>query len=490
MYRRIRASDLAWLNLCERRLWLDDHAPAARKGPVTVQARILADQGIVHERAIMAAKAIERPATRVDPNLPLSEQLGATLALMREGVAVIEQALIEAPIDTGHVLRARADRLERREFPSSLGAWSYAPIEIKKQHTPTDAARLQLDAALWILHEHFGSPATGELWLGQDTAGQPLAVELRPYDAKRLPAAISRLRAIFAAETPPPLWFDRPCTLCPWAAECTRQAREQDDLVRLPGLRKDTWAALRQQGVTTLHELAALPPERLVRLPGVGVKTTATLLSAARAISDGVPVVRASHPLPPLGLAIDFETDPRTQAPWAWGWAQNEDNVTVILCAPGKAATSCVVDETTVIVVGESGAGWALLHDAAQRARGRLAHWGPFDATVIGTHAPSPVREALRPRLINADQEMHAHVALPLERTAGATQGGLKGVGAWLGITWPEGVSSGLAAWPVFKRWRDQGDAASLASLVAYQRSDLVAVVRAWQWLTNVVESV
>ncbi len=79
---------------------------------------------------------------------------------------------------------------------------------------------------------------------------------------------------------------------------------------------------------------------------------------------------------------------------------------------------------------------------------------------------------------------MRARVTPPLERTAGETTG-LKGLGAWLGVTWPEGVGAGVAAVGVFEQWRAHADPADLRRLVAYQRADLVATLRAWRWLTD-----
>jgi len=46
-------------------------------------------------------------------------------------------------------------------------------------------------------------------------------------------------------------------------------------------------------------------------------------------------------------------------------------------------------------------------------------------------------------------------------------------------------VGSSVVAVDIFERWRAQGDPADLARLVAYQRADLVATLRAWHWLAD-----
>jgi len=114
---------------------------------------------------------------------------------MRAGVPVIEQGLLQARIDVRYLLIAQPNRLERRDVPSRLGAWSYAPIEIKTKRRSADAARLQLDVALWLLHTYLGMTTEGELWLGADAEGRP-TVEKRAFDPAAIPAALDRLRAL------------------------------------------------------------------------------------------------------------------------------------------------------------------------------------------------------------------------------------------------------------------------------------------------------
>jgi len=420
---------------------------------------------------------------RVPADLPPSARRQTTDDLMRAGVPVIEQGLLLARIDARYLLIAQPDRLERRDAPSRLGAWSYAPIEIKTKRGSADAARLQLDVALWLLHAHLGVAAEGELWLGADAEGRPI-VEQRAFDPAAIPAALDRLRALHATPVAPPVWFVEACGVCPWADDCTREARERDDLARLPGLKRATAEALRAQGTTTVHDLACLSPATVARFPQAGPTTAPALVQAAGALATGAPFWHARDPLPPLGLVFDLETDLRGHEPWGWGWATSEDGMTLVLCAANRDPATLDVDGTTVVIVPDRPAAWAAFAVATRRVAGCCAHWGNFDATVIAHEAPPAVRAALAPRLLDADHAMRARVTPPLERTAGETTG-LKGLGAWLGVTWPEGVGAGVAAVGVFEQWRAHGDPADLRRLVAYQRADLVATLRAWRWLTD-----
>ncbi len=481
----ITASAFAWLERCERRLWLDMHGDAAQKAPASPTGQALARAGIAHEHAVGAGANVGAIVERVPADLPPSERRQITDDLMRAGVPVIEQGLLLARIDARYLLIAQPDRLELRDVPSRLGAWSYAPIEIKMKRGSTDDARLQLDVALWLLHTNFGMAAEGELWRGADAEGRP-TVEKRAFDPAAIPAALDRLRALHGAPVAPPVWFVEDCGVCPWAAWCLHEAREHDDLARLPGLKRATAEALRAQGTTTVHDLARLSPPAVARLPQAGPKTAPALVHAAGALATGEPFwhAHARDPLPPLGLVFDLETDLGDREPWGWGWATGEDDMTLVLCAGNRDLATLDVDGTTVVIVPARPAAWAAFDAATRRVAGCCAHWGDFDAKVIADKAPPAVRTTLEPRLFDADHAMRERVTPPLERTSGETIG-LKGLGTWLGVTWPEGVGSGVAAVDVFERWRAHGDSADLARLVAYQRADLVATLRAWHWLAD-----
>jgi len=479
----ITASALAWLERCERRLWLEAHGDAAQKAPTSPTGQALARAGIAHEHAVGASANVGAIVVRVPADLPPSARRQTTDDLMRAGIPVIEQGLLQAPINARHILRAQPDRLERCAAPSRLGNWSYTPVEIKAKKGSADAARLQLDVALWLLHAYLGVAAEGELWLGADAEGRPI-VEQRAFDPAAIPAALDRLRALRATPVAPPVWFVEDCGVCPWAARCIHEAREHDDLARLPGLKRATAEALRAQGTMTVHDLARLAPPAVARLPQAGPKTAPALVHAAGALATGAPFWHARDPLPPLGLVFDLETDLRGHKPWGWGWATGEDDMTLVLCAGNRDLVTLDVEGTIVVIVPDRPAGWAAFAAAARQVAGRCVHWSSFDATVIAHEAPPAVRAALAPRLLDADRAMRARVTPPLERTAGETTG-LKGLGAWLGVTWPEGVGSGVAAVDVFEQWRAHGDPADLRRLVAYQRADLVATLRAWRWLAD-----
>jgi len=483
-WNRISASKIAWLERCERHIWLDAHAEAARRGPTSATGQALAHAGIVHEGAVSIVANSGQEVRRIAADLPPLVRLRTTVELMRAGVPVIEQGRLLARIDARYLLIAQPDRLERRDAPSRLGAWSYAPIEIKTKKESVGDARLQLDVALWLVHELFGSSIEGELWLGADATGRPQQVERRAFDLTRVPAQIERLRALHDSDVAPPIWFVDACGICPWADDCTHEARERDDLVRMPGLKKATWLALNERGITTVDAFADLTPADVASLPEAGRVSAPTLLSAANALATNAPIWHGCDPLPDLGLVIDLETHRLNQEVWGWGWATDEEHVTIALYIHGQTPASLAVTGTTVLLVPDRQAGWAELEAAARRTVGRVAHWGAFDAGVIARHAPAPLQAALESRLIDAHHVMKERVTPPLERRAGETLG-LKGVGTWLGIPWPEGVNSGVAAGQVFERWCETNDSVTLEQLVAYQRADLVAPLRVWRWLAD-----
>ena len=89
----------------------------------------------------------------------------ATQDAMRRGVEYIHQASLR-----NNAMRGSADLLKRIEKPSSLGNWSYVPIECKLASKPKTTFLVQALAYCELLTPHLGNrPEQFELYLGGGT---------------------------------------------------------------------------------------------------------------------------------------------------------------------------------------------------------------------------------------------------------------------------------------------------------------------------------
>ena len=479
----LQAGRLAWLEKCERRLWLDRYGEPDERAILLPQARQRMQQGQAHETTII--EAMRGPATPL-PTVSWTEAVQMTHDLMVAGAPEIRQAALEGLLSSTLRLRGKLDILVRVEQPSTLGAWSYEPIEVKSHRQATPSDRLQLDAYRWLLQILQGVTPRGILWLGA-TMGQPLQ-EVYEDTLDEFESALDDIAALLLRPTAPPIRFRDPCGYCPWRAHCEREAITQQDLALLTGLDIRAERALRNMGIATLTDLVALSERDFRGFPYVGKSTAIRLQYQARAILAGQPIIRNDRPrtaLPAIDLWFDLETDERTQEPWAFGWSTDAETTDIVLVASQHTTPLLVDSRIRVQFVRDAAAGWACLANAA--AQGNILHWGTHEQTLV-RQAPAAVRTTLSHRLVNALPLVAERVVLPIIRTPRQSSGQLKAIGAVLGFTWPEQAGDWMAARTAFDTWQATGDTDALVLACQYLCADVLALAHIWRWLALVMK--
>jgi uncharacterized protein len=466
----LTASTLRHLTGCARRVWLDRHAdPLLRVEPPSA----LADNGRAHEDIISAQRY--GPTTAL-PTASWAEAVQLTRALMRQGVRAVRGAALErsAAFNGGGpvMVRGRVDWLVRHDRHS--GGWRYAPVEIKQRRTLTEADQLQLDLYLWLLEDAQGDGVSEGLFLLGE-AGETL----HSYDPARVLAALEQAAALCAAPQAPPVFLGKHCDLCPWQRDCTLTARAGRDIALLPGLKRETWQALRAAGILTWDDVAAQPVKTLQRLRGLGRATAETLRAYAQAFAADAPCWLGALP-PELytpGVMLDLETRLDNGAPWCFGWLEPggvfQAAVVDAYSDPGPLA---LPDGLCVTIVPDSDTGWRLFADAAARHPALICHWSAFERTVLKATAPADVTGALLDRLHDLHRTFRQTCALPARGTS------IKVVAGYLGLRWPESTSA-LTAWSDYQAWLLDGDSARLARAIAYNRVDVEALAAVQTWL-------
>ncbi|MBZ0296223.1 MAG: TM0106 family RecB-like putative nuclease [Anaerolineae bacterium] len=472
----LSAQTLRQMTTCTRRVWLDRYGDAAVQVPVD---NFFAQQGIRHEQLVreeVIGETVQIAAASWE------EMVQITHTHLQAGTAGLFGAALERrlDLDVAVIVHGRIDGLLRVSEPSDLGGWSYRPIEIKQRTRLNPADLLQLDLYLWLLEAVQGVTPEGEFWLGRDDSGMPLYRLPHSYDHDRLQAAFQEVAVVYQTVEAPAIYLGKHCDLCPWSMSCREKARAENSVTLLSGLRRDTWLGLRQMGVETIDEAAALDVETLAKLPGVGAKSAVRLLAGARSMAEGQPQWRA--PLAAIarqpGIMLDLETA-ADSTPWCFGWLtpDGETQVAVVdaYCDTGDFA---LPDGTTATIVEDSDSGWMLLAEAAQRWPGPIYHWSNFEQQILRKTAPPDVVELLEDRLHDLLATCKQAVMLP---TGGYS---IKKVGPYLGYHWPA-HSSAMQAWGDYQRWLLDSDRDALARACAYQRADVESLQVVWQWLVD-----
>ncbi|MBE2270696.1 MAG: ribonuclease H-like domain-containing protein [Anaerolinea sp.] len=245
----------------------------------------------------------------------------------------------------------------------------------------------------------------------------------------------------------------------------------------LSGVSRQAREHLQANGITSLHQIAAMQPDDLRRFKGI--KSTAPAIHAcARAYVEERAIWFSPLPGDCLenGIMFDIETDPFTGRVWSWGWCDHDGNAQNIIVAH-RNGEATLPDGRVMITVQDGDTGWRLFSELNPLAA-RIYHWTGFDAGVMRAQAPDEVKEQLDMRMYDLHHSYKSCVRFPVY---GAS---LKVVARWLGFEWDE-YDAWDAAYRDYRQWLLDDDPYALMRAANYQRADVVALAIMWKWLTE-----
>ncbi|HET7476030.1 MAG TPA: TM0106 family RecB-like putative nuclease [Dermatophilaceae bacterium] len=275
-------------------------------------------KGLEHEAGYLAGLReagleVAEIATRFDDAGRRAAE-SETLAAMRRGVQVVYQATLYDGQWGG-----QADFLLRRERPSALGGWSYDIADTKLARRLKVPALLQMATYAERLAQVQGAPVQVLTVVTGDGREHGWRLEDVASYARR---ARSRLMAAVEQATPTESAPVRQCGQCRWEQLCRTGWERADDLSLVAGMPARHRLTLREQGITTVAQLAAANPDELTGIarPARDRLTQQARLQA-RERSTGHPAYELAEPvvghgllrLPapsPGDLYLDFEGDP------------------------------------------------------------------------------------------------------------------------------------------------------------------------------------
>lgn len=217
---------------------------------------LLSERGREHEAAYLAHLRAEKLGVVEIRSAPGTEDVGATLAAMRDGADVIYQAPLGDERWYG-----RADFLRRVARPSSLGAWSYEAVDAKLATETRAGTILQLCVYSKLLERLQGARPESAHVVAPHHHFEPETYRLDDFRAyyrlveQRLEAALA---VRDAATYPEPAQH---CDVCSWWSQCNARRRADDHLCFVAGISRLQIKELRSRlDVATLERLGELKP--------------------------------------------------------------------------------------------------------------------------------------------------------------------------------------------------------------------------------------
>jgi predicted RecB family nuclease len=337
---------------CEHRVALDATLDREHRTSPDEAMELLFEHGQRFEREVVEPLGYP-PVEVLDGNW--DGAYAHTLALMREGVAGIDQGVL---LEGARL--ARPDLLERVSGRSALGEYHYIPGDVKSALTTRSDAVFQVGFAALLLERAQGlRPARGFLILGDGRREELDLDEIRCT----IEDAVARTEDVAQGTTATSPFFTSACARCRWRGTCLPRLEQVRDLSFVHGVTRARRRVLLRNGVTTIDDLARADSSALAAV-GVPSEGLDRMRSQARALLDGR-AQRHGSPALPRGVKREFylriETDPLDRGePFSIAW--------------GEAAPRGPIELQRVAIVStreERGVALCELMDAAESAAGR-----------------------------------------------------------------------------------------------------------------------
>jgi len=235
---------------------------------------LLRRKGEEHERAYLERlRADGREVVNVIGRDPwdFEGSARATEEGMRAGAEIIYQATF---VREGW--RGRADFLERVERPTSLGAWGYEALDAKLARAEKPVYVLQLcfyTAAIEAIQR--AAPAEMHVLLGIGERRRLRYTDFAAY-YRRVQAGFTA--ALARGGVTEPYRVDH-CSLCEFRRVCQERWEQEDHLLLVANIRRDSVTRLRAAGIETLAVLGGAEAAR--RIPQLPPRTFETLRDQA-----------------------------------------------------------------------------------------------------------------------------------------------------------------------------------------------------------------
>lgn len=287
----LSATDLVGYLNCRH---LSDLSRAAASGAIAEPKvwdpllQVLWERGSIHEHNYVEhLQGAGFEVVRIE-GVDVSEAAVAqTHAAMREGTAVIVQGAL-----SGDGWAGRPDILRRIEAPSTLGAWSYEPVDTKLARETRAGTILQLCLYADLLRAAQGRPPEFMYVVPPWVDFEPQQYRFTDYAAfyRKVARGLRESLAQANGTYPEP---KEHCDTCRWYATCDKRRRDDDHLCLVAGISKIQINELRQRNVSTLKALAGVPlpltwkPERGSARSYIRVREQARIQEEARIAGEG-----------------------------------------------------------------------------------------------------------------------------------------------------------------------------------------------------------
>lgn len=451
---------------CPNWVYWDLFGDPKEKGDVPEMIKRLRDEGVLHEKDVVAKLG---PFEELPSEGPPEKLFAATLEAMRRGVPLIYQGTL---MDNDWV--GRPDLLRRVEGPSDLGAWSYEAVDIKSSREISEPQSYQLVFYALLLKRAQGTKPETLRIINVDGEERVMPIDEAEPGFFEL---LDRILAIRAGEKPEAL-FTSGCKESPWYESCKREAEARDDISLIYKIYKSEARRLKEAGYLTLASLAEAEPSALRgAVTGISDQRLERLRLQAVSLRERR-IIRLDEPRLPesrVELFFDIESDPMQGVEYLHG---------ILLREGGEERYEAFIAETPEPK--DEGRAWTAFCDFIEKHAGApIYHYGWYELDAVRrlSNRYGISRKAAQAldhgNMIDLVKVVQRCAVFPLYFLS------LKDVAKHLGFSWRASDASGANSVLWFQDWQAKGDLSLRSKIIDYNEDDVRATAFLKDWLVS-----
>lgn len=390
-----------------------------------------------------------------------------TLALMQTGAPAIAKPCLEQPGRIGC-----PSLLIRTEGHSRFGAWSYAPIDIRRALTLRKEEAFRLYFYADLLEAIQGSYPTLLRVVNRD--GERFDADPAQW-AEEYRDFMTRLQRTIDGECPLPVYRKGCEDTSPWGAACRKLAADRDDIALLFSVTQKQMDGLRAQGIETVHQITEIDPVQLEgTAPGLTLRSLLRLQRQARSLIDHSVMIREPwfEPDHTVDIFFDIESHPATDQDYLYG---------LLVRTPDGQETYQTF--TTLDGSSEETLWRHFLHALETLPPDyRVFHYGDYEfvrltALAARYHTEDhPWLQQFLDRCVDVQELIRDSLVLPLFFYS------LKSIAGFFGYRWREDIRHGRDSVREYELWYSNHDPRIAERLTSYNEDDVRALEHIVRW--------
>jgi len=448
-------------------LWCNCHAPECEQDEKSDYMQMIAERGIVHERAF-----IEQEHPEMEPLV--IETTDEVVAQLKNAIPAFDNLIIFNPEMT---FAGKPDLLEiSHSAPSKLGKHHYVVKEIKSVKDPTTKKYYIMQGAFYNYILGQLQEYTPDIFYIINKAGEEVPFQFSVYKDELL-SALKDIQEIKKGKfLTPTLGMDYP-----WTDYSEKKAFETRDVSLISGISNITKQKMNSIGIHTIDDMNKVEISKITDMKGFGENKALQYKRSAEALVKGKPIIYGKHNLPTKKTEIFFDLEATMPD-------EELNNITTINYLFGMIVRENGKDEFMPIVAENLDEEEKIFKEFVDIVSKKddfvIYYFSHFEKTHLNRMfdkygADKELKTRIMENCIDLQRVVKSTVTFP------TTKNGLKEIAKYLGFKWRHKDVTAQESMAWFLEFMDNGDKEKMQKIIDYNEDDCKATMIIKDWLVE-----